>query len=452
MTTVESYTKVKVDELIGTTIVDAEVVGDNLILTKGDGSTINVGSIEGPPGPAGAGGVPTVVPSCRVDQIADQVITQLTFTPITFDAEIYDTDSMHDPGVNPTRVTAQTAGVYSVDAGVLWQFNANGGRVIQIKKNGVESVARQDQDSAATLTRAANVGTTVKLDVGDYLELVVYQDSGGNLSIDSGSTDPNAYMALTYLGGTFEAVDANEELFYAVAVTLLRPSKYKIKFGNFGAFSPTERIYAKSINLVKMGASAVNYAGVYNNNVDSVTGGAVPVSSGDVLTALGTSSFLSYVTETAVAAVANPKKTFNRMMAQIMRTLDWDHYQATQLGTGSGGSEKTGATSGDIDTGTYGALVLHAESQGYQAGIITDIGGNLFAGWGPPAAAITADGTNDNWMHTWSGWHQVLLPMHTLMDGNAMTWKLRAFTAHATYDAFTNARIAKLPADWDTDE
>ena len=56
MATVTGYTAEKMDEIADATIVDADVVGDNLILERLDGGTIDAGSVRGPQGVAGTNG------------------------------------------------------------------------------------------------------------------------------------------------------------------------------------------------------------------------------------------------------------------------------------------------------------------------------------------------------------------------------------------------------------
>lgn len=51
MAEVTGYTKEKMDEILAQTVVSADVEGDNLILTKHDGSTSNAGDVRGPTGP-----------------------------------------------------------------------------------------------------------------------------------------------------------------------------------------------------------------------------------------------------------------------------------------------------------------------------------------------------------------------------------------------------------------
>jgi hypothetical protein len=80
MATITGLTAARMQEIIDSTIVDADVIGDNLILTKDDGSTINAGSVRGPQGlPASNLGKGSAFPGSptdgdlfvRTDQVGD---------------------------------------------------------------------------------------------------------------------------------------------------------------------------------------------------------------------------------------------------------------------------------------------------------------------------------------------------------------------------------------------
>lgn len=62
MPTVTGLTAERMLEIEGMSVVDGEIIGGNLILTKHDGTTINAGPVAGPPGPTGpmgpSGGIP----------------------------------------------------------------------------------------------------------------------------------------------------------------------------------------------------------------------------------------------------------------------------------------------------------------------------------------------------------------------------------------------------------
>lgn len=56
MATVTGLTAERMQEIIDKTIVDADVIGDNLIFTLDDGSTIDAGNVRGPAGSSSSGG------------------------------------------------------------------------------------------------------------------------------------------------------------------------------------------------------------------------------------------------------------------------------------------------------------------------------------------------------------------------------------------------------------
>lgn len=57
MATVTGYTSDKMGDLADEEVISGEVIGDDLILTQRDGTTINAGNVRGPTGPGGAGSV-----------------------------------------------------------------------------------------------------------------------------------------------------------------------------------------------------------------------------------------------------------------------------------------------------------------------------------------------------------------------------------------------------------
>jgi microcystin-dependent protein len=60
MATVTGLTAARMQEIEAASVVDGEVVGGNLILEKHDGSTIDAGSVLGPPGPQGPQGLSAI--------------------------------------------------------------------------------------------------------------------------------------------------------------------------------------------------------------------------------------------------------------------------------------------------------------------------------------------------------------------------------------------------------
>lgn len=123
--------------------------------------------------------------SCKVTKSSDQSIPNTSFTAITWDQESYDTDSMHDNVINNSRITINTAGKYSILAQAEWANNNSGVRQLQIRKNGTETLGmtRVADNQAGAEGIIAVVGDFA---VNDYIELRVWQNSGGNLNFTTG--------------------------------------------------------------------------------------------------------------------------------------------------------------------------------------------------------------------------------------------------------------------------
>ena len=124
-----------------------------------------------------------------------------SWTLQTWDSEVVDTDSMHSVSVNPSRLTATTAGVYSTFAQVSFTANATGARAIQIRKNsggvvsgGTQVVQNNSGNAGAAIGAGALCVKDVTMAAGDYLEVFIYQSSGAGLLTYAG--DPLTYASM----------------------------------------------------------------------------------------------------------------------------------------------------------------------------------------------------------------------------------------------------------------
>lgn len=116
-----------------------------------------------------------------------QSSSNATATAITFDAELFDTDGSHDNVTNNSRLTCKIAGKYLVTGHAVWTANNTGMRYAYIRVNGSTVMGYQ---TTAALTGGYETQVTVTrvldLNVGDYVELVAEQNSGGTLAFNLG--------------------------------------------------------------------------------------------------------------------------------------------------------------------------------------------------------------------------------------------------------------------------
>lgn len=128
-------------------------------------------------------------PKCELRQpVAQSIPNNVVFTAITFGAHDIDEDylggAMHSDSTNPSRATANFAGWYQVSGAVAFAANATGVRGAYIVVNGT---AINGSEALIASAGAANSHITVArtkmvyLNVGDYVELQCYQNSGGAL-------------------------------------------------------------------------------------------------------------------------------------------------------------------------------------------------------------------------------------------------------------------------------
>jgi hypothetical protein len=130
------------------------------------------------------GSVATALHGCCAERTntSMQSIANATITAVALTGtDLYDTDSIHDPSVNNTRLTIPTGlgGVWQFRGTAVWDIGGGGNRLAFWNKNGTALDARYGrQDSSGSYASAATSVIDLTLSAGDYIEFVVYQDSG----------------------------------------------------------------------------------------------------------------------------------------------------------------------------------------------------------------------------------------------------------------------------------
>jgi hypothetical protein len=139
----------------------------------------------------------------RVKGSSNQGITNTTYTILPFNQETYDTSNFHDTSTNNSRLTIPSglSGYYYVYANLNWNGGTSGYRRQQIYKNGSTSAFEVDIAFSQDIWMNVHSSTTLYLTAGDYLEMRVYQTSGGTRSIHMGETVGDlTHFGLVYLG------------------------------------------------------------------------------------------------------------------------------------------------------------------------------------------------------------------------------------------------------------
>jgi hypothetical protein len=121
---------------------------------------------------------------------------------IPFNSERYDSDAFHDTGSNTSRLTVPTGkdGKYLIVGNVEFDTNTTGLRYCRILLNGATQIALNYLDpGVATSTPQFNISTIYSLAAADYVELQVYQSSGGALAVNASANYSPEFM-MTRIG------------------------------------------------------------------------------------------------------------------------------------------------------------------------------------------------------------------------------------------------------------
>lgn len=119
----------------------------------------------------------------RATHSGNQSIANTTPTAHPFDQDVYVCDGMHSAVTNNTRMTCTTPGKYRLNATILFAPNATGFRQVSFRVNGTTYIAAATQPGInAGDGNYVNVSSDYQLAAGDYVEVMVYQSSGGALN------------------------------------------------------------------------------------------------------------------------------------------------------------------------------------------------------------------------------------------------------------------------------
>lgn len=130
-------------------------------------------------------------PHCRIRNTgAAQSIPNNSSTALTFNTDTEDVGGCHDTAVNTSRITAPAGGDgwWGFMTNVEFPANATGHRQLSLRVNGSVFIAStSDPTPSGTNVTRLQVSTEYRLAVGDYVEAIVYQNSGGALNANVGN-------------------------------------------------------------------------------------------------------------------------------------------------------------------------------------------------------------------------------------------------------------------------
>ena len=126
-------------------------------------------------------------------------IANNTAVAVTMQAEVHDNDAIVDIAGAPTRLTIKTAGFYHVYARMTWAANGTGFRWGYVRMDGSKTLGGNVGGANGIFETYVNVSFVREFAVGEYLELMVLQTSGGALNLNY-IADESPYFGAYWIG------------------------------------------------------------------------------------------------------------------------------------------------------------------------------------------------------------------------------------------------------------
>lgn len=130
---------------------------------------------------------------CKVYHSMEQSIAHNVNTVLLFNSERFDTDNLYTPAASG-RLTCNTAGVYLIGGTVAFALNSTGARQIFLALNGITPIASEVVAATNSGPTVLTLSTIYALSVGDFVQLLAYQNSGAALNAINGYASPEFYM------------------------------------------------------------------------------------------------------------------------------------------------------------------------------------------------------------------------------------------------------------------
>ena len=142
-------------------------------------------------------------PRVKVYKTANQSIGTSGWACLTWDAEAFDSDTMHDNATANSRITFTTAGTYQVTYNAFWANNATGLRNHKIELNGTTTegsgtdIIEPFAISPVGATHSgASISVMASVVAGEWIQAFAWQNSGGALNLAGASESHSSLSAI----------------------------------------------------------------------------------------------------------------------------------------------------------------------------------------------------------------------------------------------------------------
>lgn len=136
-------------------------------------------------------------PSCHAFNNANIAVTNNSEQALALNSEHDDNNGIHSTSVNTSRLTCQKDGPYVFHYSLFFASNATGYRYCYLRLNGATALNFDTRNPLTGQVTALSGAASRRLVVGDYVEIIVFQNSGGSLNVvASGDNSPEFSMEM----------------------------------------------------------------------------------------------------------------------------------------------------------------------------------------------------------------------------------------------------------------
>ena len=130
------------------------------------------------------------IPAFQATHTIDQSIANNTPTAVAFDTDVSLNPGMHSATVNNSRATVYQPGYYLFTAHIVWANTSGAGRRLTLlQKNGDGNLRLAGAENAIVATATSqNIIGIDHMVQDDYVEVIVFQSSGGALAVIGATT------------------------------------------------------------------------------------------------------------------------------------------------------------------------------------------------------------------------------------------------------------------------
>lgn len=165
------------NELVDDRVAALLQAGPNVTLTYNDtANTLTIGAT------GGGGGTLSPPVSANLRRSVDLVVANNTPTALSWTQVVSDIGLGWDPG-QPTRLTAPVSGFYWISLTLEWSTSGASVRDCWFLVNGVATVAASREMGSSVGNVRQQLVHGIQLSAGDYVEAIVAQSTGGNLTV-----------------------------------------------------------------------------------------------------------------------------------------------------------------------------------------------------------------------------------------------------------------------------